>query len=289
MLSAAAMRSRSKRQEQEPERQRPITRARSERVAHLINTSRSKLEPLANAQSFASALKIHQQLGDLDGVGLLLKMASFDAASDGTISEEELRRFEHEGTQIVDALNSSLLNFSVLFSLFLTIFVSLQVLHVGREPYEQAAPTLKLAASPYTAAAGDAATFLSNDPEAFRWVCYVLEWLLLSIGTLVQTIGLCMTMGRYMTTVNLPSVVAKCEFLLSRPKGSATIVISFLVGPMILLLGVLPMMLVRASAVAFLSACASGLLFLVFFIRATIANDEVKAQLAEVRVVLAGG
>ena len=118
----------------------------SERIARLI-AARSKLEPMASAafdmtnkSNRVKANKFHVELGDIDGVGLLLKIASFQTKTDGTVGEDEIRQFEREGALLIDTLCSSMLNYSVLLSLFLTIYVSLQVAHVGRVPYEMAAP-----------------------------------------------------------------------------------------------------------------------------------------------------
>ena len=185
---------------------------------------------------------------------------------------------------MVDNISSSLLNFSVLNSLFLTIFVSLQVLHVGREPYEQDTSTLKLATTRRTNAAGDAAAYLwPQDPEqqeAFRWVCYCLECVFLSLGTLVCGSGLLSTMQRYLMISNLPSVAAQLEHMLGRLQTHSLVGFMMFVSILILLVAVLPMMLVRASAVAFLSASASGLLFLVAALRMAFGGAEMWCQIS---------
>ena len=185
MLGLAARRSKNKKDAAvAPVQEWRTTCSSSERIARLIATARSKLEPMASAafdmtsrSNRVKANKLHVELGDIDGVGLLLKIASFQTKTDGTVGEDEIRQFEREGALLIDTLCSSMLNYSVLQSLFLTIYVSLQVAHVGRVPYEMAAPEeYKLGTTRNTAAAGDAAQFLlPQDPEAFRWVFYVLE------------------------------------------------------------------------------------------------------------------
>ena len=228
------------------------------------------------------------ELGDIDGVGLLLKIASMPLKADGTVGEEELRYFEREAALLIDTLSSSMLNYSVLLSLFLTIFISLQVAHVGSEPYEQAAASPKLGTTRSTAAAGDAAAFLyPQDPESFRWVFYILECFFLSAGTVVCVLGLAACLVRIMMLSNLPSAASKLEYLMGRLKGLAAASGLLSLSLLLLTVGVLPTMLARASAVAFLSACGSGLVFLMLGCRMIWASDEVKVQMAEARVVLA--
>ena len=110
-----------------------------ERVVALVRVVRAKLQPLAAPdQDFTciqfkpSAFKLVMDLGSIDGIGFLLKMASVETEHDGTISESELQRFRREGVDLVDGLAAGVLNYSVVLSLFLTIFTSLVVLHAGR-------------------------------------------------------------------------------------------------------------------------------------------------------------
>ena len=297
MLGLAGRRSKTKKDAAvAPAHEWPIACTSSERAARLIATARSKLEPMASADQFdaTKANKAHVELGDIDGVGLLLKIASFQTNADGTVGEEQLQHFEREGAMLIDTLCTSMLNYSVLLSLFLTIYVSLQVAHVGREPYEQApspvrpAEEYKLSTTSSTAAAGDTAQFLwPQDPEAFRWVFYVLECFFLSAGTFACTLGLLACTGRFIMLSNLPSVAAKLEYLMGRLKWLAYSSGMVSLSVLLLIVGALPTMLARASAVAFLSACASGLVFLVGVCRIMWASDEVKVQIAEARIVLA--
>ena len=139
-----------------------------------------------------------------------------------------------------------------------------------------------------TAASGDAAGFLMpQHAETFRWVCYVLECVFVSLGILLCFIGLFGSMERYMMINNLPSVAAKCEYLMGRLKSLAYVGFVMMLSMLFLVVGALPMILVRASAVAFLSACATGLLFLVWCVWVIAGSDGVDVQIAEAHVVLA--
>lgn len=294
-MIASALRKRSASVEpdnHDSRRKFPTMTTSAERTARLIIAARAKLEPLMSEKlTYKQANKIYAKIGDLDGVGLLLKLVSFDVDADGSsVSDDVLREFQREGALMVDSVTSSLLNFSVLFSLFLTIFVSLQVLHLGGEPYAQATSSLKLGTTSRTAAAGDAAAFLwSQDAErqeTFRWVCYAVECVFLSLGTLMCGIGLMSTMQRYMMICNLPSVAAQIEHMMGRLQTHSLVGFMMFMSILILIVAVLPMMLVRASAVAFLCASVSGLLFLVLAVRMAFGGEEMWCQIAEVRLVL---
>ena len=162
----------------------------SQRITGLVTSARQKLEPIAaiNLESVVCGTmdpKVSNKfdvLGGPDGMGFLLKMAVINIeADDGAMSEKERLHFEREFSSLMERLTGQLVNYSVLLSLYLTIYVSLLVLHAGREPYDQAASTLKLAAASYSAAAGDAASYLwPQDPEGFRFFWYVVEVITLS-------------------------------------------------------------------------------------------------------------
>jgi hypothetical protein len=329
MLNLAGRRSKAKKDAAVAPLERPIARTGAERAARLIATARSKLEPMvASADEGFDAVranKKHAELGDVDGVGLLLKLASFPTSADGTLSDEDYRHFEREGALLIDTMCSSMLNCepprielwslqcspcphtpstpahiadptfilggadSVVSSLLLTIFVSLQVMNVGSQPYETAASARHhIGTTSNTAAAGDAAAFLwPHDPEAFRWVFYVLECFFLSLGTPLCTLALLVNLSRLVMLSNLPSVAAKLEYLMGRLKVLMLCTALMFFSLMILVTMALPAMLARASAVAFLSACAAALILVVLFVRYSWASDEIKVQVAEARIVLA--
>lgn len=61
---------------------RQFPKSSAERAARLIIAARAKLAPLTNEKlTYMQANKMYGQLGDLDGVGLLLKLASFEIFS----------------------------------------------------------------------------------------------------------------------------------------------------------------------------------------------------------------
>ena len=268
-----------------------------ERVVALVRVVRAKLQPLAAPdQDFTcvqfkpSAMKLALDLGSQDGIGFLLKMASVETEHDGTISDSELQRFRREGVDLVDGLASGVLNYSVVLSLFLTIFTSLVVLHAGKGPYDLLVPGPRLGSASDTAAAADAADYLwPENAVGLRWGFYVVEWSFLAYGTIVSSAGLMQCVFFYGTlSVHLPSLIAKCELIVAKPSKLTNVFQGFVQG-LNALMTVLPCIAFRASAVAFLSMCAVFVLYFTFQMYiATVGDvvDVLKAQQREARALL---
>ena len=76
------------------------------------------------------------RLGMWDGIGALLAIAAFDQDGDGDESERELANFEEKGERLVEAVASGCLNYSVVSSLYLTMYVALIVMNAGGGAYD---------------------------------------------------------------------------------------------------------------------------------------------------------
>ena len=236
-------------------------RARILAVAH---DARTRLQDLADLDDltcflFKPAIKVIVKLGVTDGIGLMLRAARFGFG--GLLTDAEIQRFDHEVVDTIESMSASVLNYSVILSLLLTIYVTLGVLHVGTGPYaggDDAA--LRLDAF---GAAGDAASYLSPaDPQSFRFGFYVAECVLIMLGTNVCFAGLLRALAVYNAiTVELPSAVARCEYILAKPTRVSAIKDGTQIG-LICLASAVPCILVRSSAVAFL--CAVGMWAYIF-------------------------
>ena len=116
----------------------PHTQPRSsndhERVAALVTGARKKIVPFAQSKGLINMQTKWPgmfKLGSNDGVGFIIKLASFDLDGDSRISAAELSRFQLESEKLIEGLQAALLNYSVLLSLLLTVYVSLFVLQLG--------------------------------------------------------------------------------------------------------------------------------------------------------------
>lgn len=197
-------------------------------------------------------------LGDYDGIGALVKAAAVHLERDGTIGASEAQRFLVEGETIMQDIQANALNFTVLFSLLLTISFSLISLGVGNRQYPDANNQFDAFGGSddegSAAFSKDLASYCypdDYDGQIYMRRCfYAAEMGLLCVAAIVQTLGLfesfnlCVAFGGA-----LPSLCSKYDFLLERPQRMTTLYFVFvmgLLGP----LAALPFISARVSALA---------------------------------------
>ena len=199
------------------------------------------------------------KLGAGDGIGVLLKLASFCDHATGEVRPEDVARFTHESEPVIELLQASTLNSTVLNSLMLTVLAALTVLHAGGNAYaiEQKAVGMRMgdASSGYLGWA-DLATFCwPEDPlaqESLRRVLYVCECGALGFGMLMCALGLWLSLFFYIAiSTGLPNTVAKCEYIVRDPQPAGTASALFFGQSLVGLLLALPFITARSSAIAF--------------------------------------
>ena len=108
------------------------------RAETICSQARELLKPFANiSEEEATPHKLHKiwpKAGGLDGMGILLRLAEVETAG-GSLSPEAMAIFVAHGEVIIELLQSVSLNFTVIFSLFLTIYISILVMHAGNPAY----------------------------------------------------------------------------------------------------------------------------------------------------------
>ena len=251
-----------------------------ERAAATVLAARKKLGPFAAKQSVLPGNdmgpgKILAKLGLADGIGALIKIASFDLEADGSMSKQEFSRFDSECMLLLEGATSALLNYSVLSSLIMTIFVTIILLHVPRN-YEVDGPAgdgLDILGPDAVERSvyADVATFAwPNDATAQRNLRRVFHWIesiVLVSGFSAQSFALLKSTFLYtILTVGLPSVTAKCEYLVDNPTLAGDINNSVLGGGVDLLhMLALPWVVSRTSVVGFIAMIASAVVTHGFF------------------------
>lgn len=223
-------------------------------------------------------------------------MFSFDKDRDGVITDAEVERFRVKASELVESLANGVLNYSVVFSLLFTIFVSLSVLQSGEAPYSASvlAPLREAEGEMFNAAAGDTADWLCSRSSPLcalnmRWYAYVLEWVLLAAGTTSVSIGIYFGIFLYgMLTANMPNTLAKCELIVRKPSRLGILGNCFFMS-LLCLLFALAAILVRASAVAFLCGCAPPVALLTYHLSSSACGDMffyLKQLQSEARLLL---
>ena len=104
--------------------------------------ARIALRPYAKLPQNSRTTTIATKANDLGGseaLGAMFRLARIEVTDD--LTPEAYARFEAEGADIMDMLQNSTLNWSVVLSLLLTMYVSMAVMHTGSSAYaSQVAP-----------------------------------------------------------------------------------------------------------------------------------------------------
>ena len=195
------------------------------RVAAVVRLAQAKLKkyaelpPGATIWATSKILDENDRMGSLEGVGVHLQVASIALEADGSVSPDELARFLAEGDKAMEKLESAELNNMVLIALYLTMFVSMVVLHAGALAYVTPEPAVFGELEDHGLWA-DLATFAWPDDaearQALRRALYVAERVILSAGVMVSLNALSNAQYLFISYgVGLPSLVAKYEYFFS--------------------------------------------------------------------------
>lgn len=109
------------------------------RAALIVKRAREKLRPFAlipdtqNPQTLVQY--VTQNLGGPDTAGMLLRLSKHEIESDGSLAPATLHLFIAEGEAAFEVLQNVTLNWTVIFSLFMTIYVTLAVMTSGSAAY----------------------------------------------------------------------------------------------------------------------------------------------------------
>ena len=205
------------------------------------------------------------ELGDIDGVGTMLRAASIRIEPDGTITAEERARFFAEGEAHMDAMQAQFSNFVVMFAIFLTITTALLTLNVGIHMYPS--DTGEVAQLGSVFGYGDVETSLAfSDFAAYAWPNDVdAQGSLRRALSIAEAAVLTAALGFQMWGLNvafalstafgpaLPTVIAKYEMVLDRPKRLLEMY-GYVMSSQLFMLFALPLILARATAVLAMAA-----------------------------------
>jgi hypothetical protein len=256
-------------------------------VAALVKRARSLLHPFAEIGDDGEHLTFKQmklawdaglELGDYDGIGALLRVASIRLNADGSIAADEMHRFHAEGGDLMDQIQAQCQNFTIMFSIVLTITVALMTVSIGSNFYSS-----EVDATEPVHGFGDASASLAwsdfaswawpHDPSArglLRRAFAVCEAVFLGGALLWQIYGwysafaLCAAFGSA-----LPTVASKYDFLLDRPKRLTDLSFA-VVYAMFGMIGALPFLLSRASAILGLCGMTVALIYMVGFVHSNL-------------------
>ena len=236
------------------------------RAARVVENARQKLEDLARIPESASIRSITRAVvkaGDAEGVGALLRLAALRPSRGNALSKTAMVRFRAESERCFDGLQKVALNFSVVTSLFLTIFVALGVDTTFSEPYDAPeqfgeGPWEELATwvIPDASASlfGNSSLVSLSDrgaQRALRRTFITVEWVTIALGTAYCLIGLWESLIIYATWANIPDPITKYQYILDHP-GTGPSLWGFFYTQLGLLAIALTLIAARVSGIAFL-------------------------------------
>lgn len=222
----------------------PAAVTEEQRIVALVLAARERLRSFAELDEhvlvynptpvgfllYPKASLVMLKLGFFDGIGIVLKLASFDVRPDGSFtSPQELARFRAECQLLIDGLTGSALNYTMMLMLSLVIYVELVIYHAG----------------------GKHALF---GPEA--WTAakeHTAECIVLASGMMFSVVGWMEAVFLYATyTSGLPSVASKCQRLVEASEKMSILFCSSMCAVSFVLFA-LPFLAARASEAMFVA------------------------------------
>lgn len=249
------------------------------RGAALVRTARERLQRLADLPDNTSTNQavdvIFNKMGGPEPVSMMLSLCELRLDTDGRLLEVgALQRMQEYAHAYLENLQNSTLNMTVIYSLLLTIFVTLTVIHAGAPIY---ATTLD-GASAGAAMFGDqhdawaelAQWCWPEDMEAkaaLRRAFYVAECVVNSLGALVCFAGLWEANFLYVAFgAGLPDTLTKLEYLFEKDDRMLNLWKFFDVALLTTPLS-LAFITARISSIAFLCACVVCVVDVAYFFR----------------------
>ena len=267
------------------------------RAVGIVRRARQALTPIAELDENASLTEINKRsarVGGPEALGMLTRVARLNIGADGSLPPREYERLISMGGLLFDMLQNLQLNWSVIFSLLLTMYISIAVLHSGASAYVKDPDALFSVGSEAQRAWGDLPSFAWPEDEAaqagLRRGLYVGECMCIAIGVAYCTIGLVIALIMYTAFgMALPDELTKFEFMLNNPKHMG-ILWMFYDQSLLVLPFAVAFVTARASAVLSLAMFAAASVVLLFFFslggKHSLANQMMSTQVTQVRRVM---
>lgn len=192
------------------------------RATECVRKAREKLKvcsDLPESASIQQILNAQTKIGGPESTGVIIRIASAELDADGNITQDALLNLQRTGEDVLDQMANMTLNWSVLFSLLLGMYVSMAILHTGNPAY----PPVDAAHWAFDDLAWtDLASYAWPDDEeaaaSLRRGLYIGECVTVCLSILMCIVGLMFILILYTSFgAALPDVPAKLDFMLSNP------------------------------------------------------------------------
>ena len=250
----------------------PATAEESEddlaRGGALVISAREQLQSLIELPENTSAVKavhiIFNKMGGPEPVSMMLRLVELNLDAHGRLDDaHSLQRLNESAHIFMEGLQNSALNMTVIYSLLLTIFVTLTVMHAGAPMYHttaaSAADATAVFGAQYDAWAELAQWCWPADPDAkaaLRRGVYVGECAVNAFGALVCLWGIWEANFLYLAFgTGLPDALTKLEFLFEKKEGRINSLWTFFDMALLATPLSLGFITARVSGIAFVCAC----------------------------------
>ena len=191
-----------------------IGRNEMETVAKLVQAARAALVPLTDAKTFNQISVAVAELGDVDGTGVFLRLAALDSDHSGSLSEAEYARFLTESELMINNLQSSTNNASVVTALLLTIAIDLFFVEMS--------PPFSSADEGFSAFESVASGYFSGgdlkSADSLAKGLYVVEVIFNTIMMASCAFGLLLSLFLHQLVSSMPGRVPALHFILAHAK-----------------------------------------------------------------------
>ena len=219
------------------------------RLAQLVLRARERLKPLAKLTTLGGpsdkkASAVLRDLGDVEGLGCCIQIARVTLSSDGLVERAVHDAFMYEASEMLDAVQTSVMNSAVVVALILTVLVPLAVMDgdypiLGVGGDDNGKPEqLGEGFGNWTSAEpnprvvwGDAAAFIAPGSREAQFRCrlglYFAECACLAVGIAMCTIGLGVASMIHRAMSVMPSTISKLELLVDQRSQLALLALAW--------------------------------------------------------------
>ena len=234
--------------------------AEVEKLGLLVKHARRKLPKLARAKTMYQQGEAVTELGDIDAAHIVLMVAKVDVDGDGIVGGSEFSRFLEDAADVIQNVQSSVLNTSIVAALLLTIVLPLLLASDDTLGHESEDLDGSMFADTSTAFTFDLS---AESIEQGRRGLHVAERILLGLTCCCCFTGVFVAVAYYGCIASMPGRIAALTFLLETASALKNLQMLWSLC-MLGLIASVPLVAAKVSGVTFIVATVASVAAIVF-------------------------